>query len=109
MCIRDRAKGAVDQLTRCLAVEWAPHGILVNSVAPGYVDTLMSVVDGVNELDTPDFQEFYVRRRKIPLARAAQPQEIAAAVLFFCLPETSFTTGQTLLVDGAHDSYLPEF
>ena len=35
--------------------------------------------------------------------------DIAAAVLFFCLPESGFTTGQTLLVDGAHDSYLPEF
>ena len=43
------AKGAVDQLTRCLAVEWAPHGILVNGVAPGFVDTPMAIVDGVNE------------------------------------------------------------
>lgn len=94
------AKGAVDQLTRCLAVEWAPHGILVNSVAPGYVDTLMSVVDGVNELDTPDFQEFYVRRRKIPLARAAQPEEIAAAVLFLASPRCTYITGHTLVVDG---------
>jgi NAD(P)-dependent dehydrogenase (short-subunit alcohol dehydrogenase family) len=94
------AKGAVDQLTRCLAVEWAPHGILVNSVAPGYVDTIMSVVDGVNELDTPDFQEFYVRRRKIPLARAAQPAEIAAAVLFLASPRCTYITGHTLVVDG---------
>ena len=67
------AKGAVDQLTRCLAVEWAPYGILVNGVAPGYVDTPMSIVDGVNELETEEFQEIYVRRRRIPLARAAQP------------------------------------
>ena len=94
------AKGAVDQLTRCLAVEWAPHDILVNSVAPGYVDTIMSVVDGVNELETPDFQEFYVRRRKIPLARAAQPEEIAQAVLFLASPRCTYITGHSLVVDG---------
>jgi NAD(P)-dependent dehydrogenase (short-subunit alcohol dehydrogenase family) len=94
------AKGAVDQLTRCLAVEWAPHGILVNSVAPGYVDTIMSVVDGVNELETEGFQEFYVRRRRIPLARAAQPEEIADAVLFLASDRCTYITGHTLVVDG---------
>ena len=94
------AKGAVDQLTRCLAVEWAPHGILVNGVAPGFVDTPMSIVDGVNELETPDFQELYVRRRRIPLARAAQPEEIAAAVLFLVSDRCTYITGHTIVVDG---------
>lgn len=94
------AKGAVDQLTRCLAVEWAPYGILVNSVAPGFVDTPMSIVNGVNELETPEFQEFYVRRRRIPLARAAQPAEIAEAVSFLASPRASYITGHTLVVDG---------
>lgn len=94
------AKGAVDQLTRCLAVEWAPHGILVNSVAPGFVDTLMSITDGVNELETPDFQEYYVRRRHIPLARAAQPEEIAEAVLFLASPRNTYITGHSLVIDG---------
>lgn len=94
------AKGAVDQLTRCLAVEWAPHGILVNSVAPGFVDTPMSIVEGVNELESPDFQEIYVRRRRIPLARAAQPAEIAAAVHFLASDRCTYITGHTLVVDG---------
>lgn len=94
------AKGAVDQLTRCLAVEWAPHGILVNSVAPGFVETAMAVVDGVNEHETPDFQEFYVRRRRIPLARPAQPEEIAEAVLFLASPRCTYITGHTIVVDG---------
>lgn len=94
------AKGAVDQLTRCLAVEWAPYGILVNSVAPGFVETPMAIVDGVNEHETPDFQEFYVRRRRIPLARPAQPAEIAEAVLFLASPRCTYITGHTLVVDG---------
>ncbi|MBE2239653.1 MAG: SDR family oxidoreductase [Caldilineaceae bacterium] len=94
------AKGAVDQLTRCLAVEWAPHNILINGVAPGFVDTPMSIVDGVNELETPDFQEIYVRRRRIPLARAAQPTEIAEAVCFLASPRCSYITGHTIVVDG---------
>ncbi|HAJ37883.1 MAG TPA: NAD(P)-dependent oxidoreductase [Chloroflexi bacterium] len=94
------AKGAVDQLTRCLAVEWAPHGILVNSVAPGFVETPMAIVDGVNEHETPDFQEFYVRRRRIPLARPAQPEEIAEVVGFLASPRCTYITGQSIVVDG---------
>jgi len=94
------AKGAIDQLTRCMAVELAPHGILVNSVAPGFVETPMAVVNGVNEHETPEFQEFYVRRRRIPLARPAMPEEIAEAVLFLASPRTTYITGHTLVVDG---------
>lgn len=94
------AKGAVDQLTRCLAVEWAAHGILVNGVAPGFVETAMAVVDGVNEHATPDFQEFYVQRRRIPLARPAQPEEIAEAVCFLASNRCTYITGHTLVVDG---------
>jgi NAD(P)-dependent dehydrogenase (short-subunit alcohol dehydrogenase family) len=94
------AKGAVDQLTRCLAVEWAPHGILVNGVAPGFVETSMAVVDGVNEHETPDFQAFYVQQRRIPLARPAQPEEIAEAVRFLASPRCTYITGHTIIVDG---------
>jgi NAD(P)-dependent dehydrogenase (short-subunit alcohol dehydrogenase family) len=94
------AKGAVDQLTRCFAVEFAPHGILVNAVAPGFVKTAMSVVNGVNEHETPEFQEFYVRRRRIPLARPAEPEEIAEAVLFLASPRCTYITGQSIVVDG---------
>jgi NAD(P)-dependent dehydrogenase (short-subunit alcohol dehydrogenase family) len=94
------AKGAVDQLTRCLAVEWAPHGILVNGVAPGFVDTPMSIVNGINEIETPEFHEIYVRRRRIPLARAAQPGEIAEAVLFLASDRCTYITGHTIVVDG---------
>ncbi|MCL6542939.1 MAG: SDR family oxidoreductase [Roseiflexus sp.] len=94
------AKGAIDQLTRCLAVELAPHGILVNGVAPGFVETPMAIVNGINEHETPEFQEFYVRRRRIPLARPALPAEIAEAVAFLVSPRCTYITGHTLVVDG---------
>jgi len=94
------AKGALNQLTRCLAVELAPHNILVNAVAPGFIDTPMSVVDGKNELEDQAYLEWYVRRRKIPLARAARPEEIAEAILFLASPLNSYITGHVLTVDG---------
>ena len=94
------AKGAIDQLTRCLAVELAPHGILVNGVAPGFVETPMAVVEGVNEHTTEDFQQFYVQRRKIPLARPAEPSEIATVIAFLAEGSATYLTGHTIVVDG---------
>jgi len=94
------AKGAIDQLTRCLAVELAPHRILVNGVAPGFVETPMAVVDGVNEHSTQDFKQFYVQRRRIPLARPAEPDEIATVVTFLAEGTATYLTGATIVVDG---------
>ena len=94
------AKGALNQLTRCLAVELAPHNILVNAVEPGFIDTPMSVVDGKNELEDETYLEWYVRRRKIPLARAARPEEVAEAIVFLASPLNSYITGHVLTVDG---------
>lgn len=79
-------KGALNQLTRCLAAELAPHGIRVNAVAPGFVDTPMSVVDGENELETTWFRDNYVRDRRIPLARAGTPDDVAKVVAFLAPP-----------------------
>jgi len=94
------AKAAVNQFTRCMAVELAPHNIRANSVAPGFVDTPMSRADGVNELETDFFKEHYVRRRRIPMARAGRPEEIAAAILFLASEESSYVNGHVLVVDG---------
>lgn len=94
------AKGAIDQLTRCLAVELAPHRILVNGVAPGFVETPMAVVNGVNEHTTSDFHEFYVKRRRIPLARPAEPEEIAHVIAFLADGAATYLTGHTIVVDG---------
>lgn len=99
-CHYGSAKAALEQLTRCLAVELAPHDILVNAVAPGFMDTPMSIVDGVNELEGEAFRSWYVGRRKIPLARAARPEEVAEAVLYLASPLNTYVTGHSLVVDG---------
>jgi NAD(P)-dependent dehydrogenase (short-subunit alcohol dehydrogenase family) len=94
------SKGAVEAWTRALAVELAPHGILVNAVAPGCIHTPMCIIDGVDETLAPDFQEWYVRRRKIPLARPGAAEEVAAVVWFLSGDQCTYMTGQTLVVDG---------
>jgi NAD(P)-dependent dehydrogenase (short-subunit alcohol dehydrogenase family) len=60
----------------------------------------MSFIGGVDETTTPEFQEWYVRRRKIPLGRAGSPEEVAQAILFLSSEECSYITGHTLVVDG---------
>ncbi|BDG60132.1 SDR family NAD(P)-dependent oxidoreductase [Caldinitratiruptor microaerophilus] len=96
----DAAKGAVGGMARAMACDLAPHGILVNNVAPGFVDTDMSVVNGVNELQTEDFRRVYIEGRRIPLARPARPEEVAEVVLFLCSPRNTYMTGTTVVVDG---------
>ena len=96
----DAAKGGLEQATRTLAIELSRHGVLVNAVAPGFVSTRMSVVDGVNELDSEWFNDIYVRYGKLPMRRYAQPSEIAAQVAWLASSENSYVTGQILTVDG---------
>ena len=96
----DIAKGGLEQATRTLAIELSRHGVLVNAVAPGFVSTRMSVVDGVNELDSEWFNDVYVRYGKLPMRRYAQPSEIAAQVSWLASSENSYVTGQVLTVDG---------
>ena len=93
-------KAALNHLTRCLAVELAPLGILVNAVAPGFVDTPMSRATGVNELETDWFQSNFIANGRIPLRRPAQPEEIAQAIVFLASPENTYMTGQIVTVDG---------
>ncbi|MFD0711815.1 SDR family NAD(P)-dependent oxidoreductase [Paenibacillus sp. GCM10027626] len=94
------AKGALDQLTRCTALELAPHGIRVNGVAPGFIDTGLSVVGGVNELETEWFKDYYVGMRKIPQARAGQVDEVASVIAFLVSEAASYVQGVTIPVDG---------
>ena len=93
-------KGAINAWTRSLAVDLAEHGILVNAVAPGFIHTEMSIVNGVDETTAPDFQEWYVRRRKVPLARAGRAEEVANVIRFLSGDQCTYITGHTLVVDG---------
>lgn len=94
------SKGGVAQLTRNLAIEFAPYGIVVNSISPGFIRTAMSIVDGVDETATEHFQNYYVASRRIPLGRAGLPEEVAAAALFLAARECAYMTGVDLVVDG---------
>jgi 3-oxoacyl-[acyl-carrier protein] reductase len=94
------AKGGVIAFTKSMAVELAPYNIAVNAVAPGFMRTPMSVVNGVEESDTPDFQEWYVRRRHIPMARSGLPEDDAGAFVFLASDYCRYMTGQVLVVDG---------
>ena len=95
------AKAALTQFTRSLAVELADRGILANAIAPGFVDTPMSVKEnGTNELESEWFELHYVRGGHLPLKRAARPEEIAGAAWFLAGPDASYITGSVLTVDG---------
>jgi 3-oxoacyl-[acyl-carrier protein] reductase len=94
------AKAAINQLCRALALELADRSILVNAIAPGFVDTPMSVVNGVNELESEWFKRNYVEGHHLPLHRAARPEEIAGVAYFLAGPDATYITGQVLTVDG---------
>jgi NAD(P)-dependent dehydrogenase (short-subunit alcohol dehydrogenase family) len=98
------AKGALIALTKSMAVELAPHGILVNCVAPGFLRTPMAVVDGVDETETPEFRDWYIGRGRIPLRRAGEPEDVAGTVVFLASGYCRWMTGQVLVVDGGMTS-----
>jgi NAD(P)-dependent dehydrogenase (short-subunit alcohol dehydrogenase family) len=94
------AKGGIIALTKSMAVELGPYNILVNSVAPGFMLTPMSIVNGVNETETPDFLEWYVKKGKIPLRRTGYPEDVSGTVVFLASRYCRYMTGQLLVVDG---------
>ena len=91
------SKAAVHQLTKSLAAEWAPAGIRVNAVAPGYVKTEMAPVH------RPEFQRHWIE--DVPQQRAADPAEIAPPVVFLARDASSFMTGSVLVIDGGYTTY----
>lgn len=88
------SKGALVTLTKSLASAWAKHGIRVNGVAPGFVDTKLTARSR-NDTDVYD-----ATLRRIPLKRWREPDEMGNAALFLASSMASYITGQMLLVDG---------
>ena len=88
------SKAALHQLTRNLACEWAGDGVRVNAVAPWYIRTRRSQP----VLADADYLDEVLERT--PLGRIGEPEEVAAAVAFLCLPASAYITGQVLAVDG---------
>ncbi|KAJ8424166.1 hypothetical protein Cgig2_032101 [Carnegiea gigantea] len=84
------AKGAMNQLARNLACEWAKDNIRVNSVAPGYTNTpLVCNTESLEAINS-----------RVPLGRLGEPKEISSLVAFLCMPASSYITGQTMYADG---------
>jgi NAD(P)-dependent dehydrogenase (short-subunit alcohol dehydrogenase family) len=98
--VYNASKAAIEATTRNMAYELGPYGVSVNCVAPGMMK------------ERPGAEPEPERARDqadqwIPLRRVGKAEDIAAAVRFFCLPESEYTTGQTLLVTGGYAMYLP--
>lgn len=93
------SKAGVIHLTRSLAGEWAPRGVRVNAVAPGYTATPLTK----RGLETPEWRETWLK--ETPLGRLAEPSEIAPAVVYLASDAASFVTGHTLVVDGGYTAW----
>jgi glucose 1-dehydrogenase len=92
------AKGGVVNLTRQLAVDFAPRGIMVNAIAPGKILTTP-----LDEPDTPEILEY--SRARTPFTRLGEPEDVAAAAVFLASDECSYISGTNLLVDGGWMAY----
>jgi NAD(P)-dependent dehydrogenase (short-subunit alcohol dehydrogenase family) len=94
------SKAGIIHMTRMLAYEWAEHGIRVNAVAPGTVETKTRAE---YFKANPAARKAMVER--VPLQRFGEPEEVAGAVRYLASPEAAYVTGQTLLLDGGLTTY----
>jgi NAD(P)-dependent dehydrogenase (short-subunit alcohol dehydrogenase family) len=90
------AKHGVIGLSKAAALEYASHGIRINAVAPGLVETPMTKA----WFDDPTLRGYFLSNT--PIGRFAKPEEIAGMVLFLCSDVASFAAGQTFVVDGGY-------
>ncbi len=91
------SKAAVHHLTRSLAAEWAPYGVRVNALAPGYMHTDMSPIH------EPRFHRYWIE--DTPQQRAGEPEELGGAVVFLASDASSFMTGSVLTIDGGYSVF----
>ncbi len=91
------SKGGVVQMTRTLAVEWAPHNVRVNAISPGHVATPLVRRQWETE---PELKDYFESRT--PLGRLAEPSDMVGAVVFLASPASAMVTGQILAVDGGY-------
>lgn len=89
------SKAAINGITRALAIELASFNVLVNAVAPGYVNTDLTKQNNTTE----QLEEI---KKTIPIGRLAEPIEIAELVTFLCSEKNSYITGQTIFIDGGY-------
>ena len=94
MGVYHASKAALNMLTKCMAVEWAPLNVNVNAVGPGLTKTAFSQPIWSN----PSLEQMITAR--VPKGRLAEPEEIVGAVLFLCSEDASFITGESIYVDG---------
>ncbi|GLT92591.1 hypothetical protein SLE2022_104220 [Rubroshorea leprosula] len=92
------SKGAIDQVTKNLACEWAKDNIRVNTVSPWAVKTTIAQPN----LDSPVVVQFRNLIRGTPMGRTGEPNEISSLVAFLCLPAASYITGQIIYADGGY-------
>ncbi len=93
------SKAALHQMTKNLACEWAEDGVRVNAVAPWYIRTRRTST----ALADADYLDEVIART--PMGRVGEPEEVAAAVAFLCLPASSYVTGECIAVDGGFLRY----
>jgi len=97
------SKGAVQQVTRCFALELARDGVRFNCVCPGEVDTPMLRAAG-RPTPLTDAQMQDIAERVVPMGRLAQPEEIARVAVFLCSDAASYMTGAMVYVDGGYST-----
>jgi len=91
------AKAAVIMVTKSLAVEWAPFGIRVNAIAPGYMITPPVIK---LQQEDPKRWEFWMSR--VPMGRAGEPEELKGSVIYLASAASGYMTGHTLVIDGGY-------
>jgi NAD(P)-dependent dehydrogenase (short-subunit alcohol dehydrogenase family) len=95
------SKAGVIHMTRMLAIEWAEHGIRVNAIAPGRVES----GSPLRAATASDPKKLEAAHSRVPLHRSATSEEVAAAVCYLASPQAAYITGHTLLLDGGLTAY----